>query len=164
MWLEHSNYYFVFLSEMIKLLLTLWMPSAYIHAFSHNHRIICVMHVSVVTAPQYLVCRAVPSLHINHMQMSIIEVFICRRLHMNTSMILICIWLICRLGTTLHTKCCGAVCVYYKESLWIPCCTFTYMQFSDYSCNKLYFLWTGDGVNWHFKHVMWDTHSCSGSK
>ena len=61
------------------------------------------------TAPQHLVCRAVPSLHINHMQMSIIEVFICRRLHMNTSMILICIWLICRLGTTLHTKCCGAV-------------------------------------------------------
>ena len=43
------------------------------------------------------------------MQMSINEVFICRRLHMNTSMILICIWLICRLGTTLHTKCCGAV-------------------------------------------------------
>ena len=61
------------------------------------------------TAPQHLVCRAVPSLHINHMQMSIIEVFICRRLHMNTSMILICIWLICRLGTALHTKCCGAV-------------------------------------------------------
>ena len=28
---------------------------------------------------------------------------------MNTSMILICIWLICRLGTALHTKCCGAV-------------------------------------------------------
>ena len=49
------------------------------------------------------------SLHINHMQMSIIEVFICRRLHMNTSMILICIWLVCRLGTALHTKCCGAV-------------------------------------------------------
>ena len=46
------------------------------------------------------------------MQMGIIEVFICRRLHMNTSMILICIWLICRLGTTLHTKCCGAVCMY----------------------------------------------------
>ena len=62
-----------------------------------------------ITAPQHLVCRAVPSLHINHMQMSIIEVFICRRLHMNTSMILICIWLICRLGTALHTKCCGAV-------------------------------------------------------
>ena len=61
------------------------------------------------TAPQHLVCRVVPSLHINHMQMSIIEVFICRRLHMNTSMILICIWLICRLGTTLHAKCCGAV-------------------------------------------------------
>ena len=38
-----------------------------------------------VTAPQHLVCRAVPSLHINHMQTSIIEVFICRRLHMNTS-------------------------------------------------------------------------------
>ena len=32
------------------------------------------------TAPQHLVCRVVPSLHINHMQMSIIEVFICRRL------------------------------------------------------------------------------------
>ena len=59
-----------------------------------------------ITAPQHLVCRVVPSLHINHMQMSIIEVFICRRLHMN---ILICIWLICRLGTALHTKCCGAV-------------------------------------------------------
>ena len=29
-----------------------------------------------VTAPQHLVCRVVPSLHINHMQMSIIEVFI----------------------------------------------------------------------------------------
>ena len=43
------------------------------------------------------------------MQMSIFEVFIYRRLHMNTSMILICIWLICRLCTTLHTKCCGAV-------------------------------------------------------
>ena len=69
------------------------------------------MHVlsMLYTAPQHLACRVVPSLHINHMQMSIIEVFICRRLHMNTSMILICIWLICRLGTTLHTKCCGAV-------------------------------------------------------
>ena len=43
------------------------------------------------------------------MQMSIIEVFICRRLHMNTSMIPVCIWLICRLCTALHTKCCGAV-------------------------------------------------------
>ena len=43
------------------------------------------------------------------MQMSIIEVSICRRLHMDTSMILICIWLICRLCTALHTKCCGAV-------------------------------------------------------
>ena len=61
------------------------------------------------TAPQHLVCRVVQSLHINHMQMSIIEVFICRRLHMNTSMISICIWLVCRLGTALHTKCCGAV-------------------------------------------------------
>ena len=61
------------------------------------------------TAPQHSVCRVVQSLHINHMQMSIIEVFICRRLHMNTSMILICIWLICRLCTALHTKCCGAV-------------------------------------------------------
>ena len=62
-----------------------------------------------ITAPQHLVCRVVPSLHINHMQMSIIEVFICRRLHMNTSMIPICIWLICRLCTALHIKCCGAV-------------------------------------------------------
>ena len=61
------------------------------------------------TVQQHLVCRVVQSLHINHMQMSIIEVFICRRLHMNTSMILICIWLVCRLCTTLHTKCCGAV-------------------------------------------------------
>ena len=61
------------------------------------------------TALQHLVCRAVQSLHINHMQMSIIEVSICRRLHMDTSMIPICIWLVCRLCTTLHTKCCGAV-------------------------------------------------------
>ena len=45
------------------------------------------------------------------MQMSIVEVFICRRLHMNTSMIPACIWLICRLCTALHTKCCGAVMV-----------------------------------------------------
>ena len=33
------------------------------------------------------------------------------RLHMNTSMILICIWLVCRLGTALHTKCCNSFCV-----------------------------------------------------
>ena len=58
------------------------------------------------TSPQHLVCRVVQSLH---MQMSIIEVSICRRPHMDTSMILICIWLVCRLCTTLHTKCCGAV-------------------------------------------------------
>ena len=31
---------------------------------------------------------------------------------MNTSMIPICIWLICRLCTALHTKCCGAVIAY----------------------------------------------------
>ena len=61
------------------------------------------------TAPQHLVCRAVQSLHINHLQMSIIELSICRRLHMDTSMMLICRWLICRLCTALHTKCCGAV-------------------------------------------------------
>ena len=75
------------------------------------------------TAPQHLVCRVVPSLHINHMQMSIIEVFICRRLHMNTSMILICIWLICRLGTTLHTKCCGAVFVLFFVTSHTHGCT-----------------------------------------
>ena len=43
------------------------------------------------TTPQHLVCRVVQSLHTNHMQMSIVEVFICRRLHMNTSMIPVCI-------------------------------------------------------------------------
>ena len=75
--------------------------------------------LSSFTAPQHLVCRTVQSLHINHMQMSIIEVFICRRLHMNTSMILICIWLICRLCTALHTKCCGAVLP--ASSLTLPC-------------------------------------------
>ena len=63
----------------------------------------------IYTAPQHLVCRVVQSLHTNHMQMSIVEVFICRRLHMSTSMIPVCIWLICRLCTALHTKCCGAV-------------------------------------------------------
>ena len=61
------------------------------------------------TAPQHLVCRVVQSLHINRMQMSIVEVFICRPLHMNTPMIPVCIRLICRLCTALHTKCCGAV-------------------------------------------------------
>ena len=53
------------------------------------------------TAPQHLVCRVVQSLHMNHMQMFIIEVSMCRRLHMNTSMINICIWLICRLCLSL---------------------------------------------------------------
>ena len=90
----------------------------------HCHR---VKHLSNTlqngefTAPQHLVCRVVQSLHTNHMQMSIVEVFICRRLHMNTSMIPVCIWLICRLCTALHTKCCGAVigwhgclCLYFK--------------------------------------------------
>ena len=67
----------------------------------------CTSH----TAPQHLVCRVVQSLHTNHMQMSIVEVFVCRRLHMNTSMIPICIRLICRLCTALHTKCCGAVAI-----------------------------------------------------
>ena len=67
------------------------------------------------TAPQHLVCRVVQSLHTNHMQMSIIEVFICRRLHMNTSMILICIWLVCRLCTTLHITFCRAV---PKDKSW----------------------------------------------
>ena len=85
-----------------------------------NHGVLCALYtqeiwvrvdcvVNMHTAPQHLVCGVVQSLHSNHMQMSIIEVFICRRLHMNTSMILICIWLICRLCTALHTKCCGAV-------------------------------------------------------
>ena len=64
-------------------------------------------------------CISLQSLHINHMQMSIVEVFICRRLHMNTSMILICIWLVCRLCTTLHTKCCGAVgCALIRHHRW----------------------------------------------
>ena len=75
------------------------------------------------------------SLHINHMQMSIIEVFICRRLHMNTSMILICIWLICRLCTTLHTKCCGAVdIVEYKQHA----CTCTNISHYGISCLTLH--------------------------
>ena len=66
-------------------------------------------HTCAHTAPQHLVCRVVQSLHTNHMQMSIIEVSICRRQHMDTSMIFICIWLVCRLHTTLHTKCCSTV-------------------------------------------------------
>ena len=43
--------------------------------------------------------------------MSIVEVFVCRRLQTNTSMISVCIRLKCRLCTALHTKCCGAVCL-----------------------------------------------------
>ena len=45
------------------------------------------------TAPQHLVCRVVQSLH---------SMSICKRPHMDTSMILICVWLVCRLCTTLH--------------------------------------------------------------
>ena len=42
---------------------------------------------------------------------------------MNTSMILICIWLVCRLCTALHTKCCGAVTlgvVHHMEPMKVP--------------------------------------------
>ena len=83
------------------------------------------------TAPQHLVSRVVQSLHINHMQMSIIEVFICRCLHMNTSMILICIWLICRLCTALHTKCCGAVLVWLPRVLNSLCPTLPRLMLID---------------------------------
>ena len=91
-----------------------WQPCQSTHMFcSHrhinHHRATMVITCITTTAPQHLVCRAVQSLHISHMQTGIIKVFICRRLHMNTSMIPICIWLICRLCTALHTKCCGAV-------------------------------------------------------
>ena len=86
----------------------------YCYWWYHTVYIIIILNTTVRTAPQHLVCRAVQSLHINHMQMSIIEVSICRRLHMDTSMILICIWLICRLCTALHTKCCGAVSIDYN--------------------------------------------------
>ena len=56
------------------------------------------------------------------MQMSIIEVFKCSRLHTDTSMTLICIWLVCRLCTILHTKCCG---VAYDQAAarWWQTCT-----------------------------------------
>ena len=70
---------------------------------------VCIQRINPITAPQHLVCRVVQSLHTNHMQMCIIEVSICRRQHMDTSMIPICIWLVCRLCTTLHTKCCSTV-------------------------------------------------------
>ena len=90
-------------------------------------------HTSVesLTAPQHLVCRAVQSLHINHMQMGIIEVFICRCLHMNTLMIPICIWLICRLCTALHTKCCGAVPDYLWYVILLP---YLVILFSSGTC------------------------------
>ena len=89
------------------------------HTTTHTHNVthvelIMMVHTFSLTecAQQHLICRVVQSLHTNHMQMSIIEVSICGRLHMDTSLILICIWLVCRLCTTLHTKCCGAaVCV-----------------------------------------------------
>ena len=83
------------------------------------------------TAPQHLVCRVVLSLHTNHMQMSIVEVFICRRLHMNTSMIPVCIWLICRLCTALHTKCCGAVRKSYiiSQSIFGRGCHYNYGRY-----------------------------------
>ena len=64
------------------------------------------------TAPQHLVSGAVQGLHSNHMYaelMSIVEVFVCRHLQTNKSMIPVCIRLKCRLCTAMHTKCCGAV-------------------------------------------------------
>ena len=97
------------------------------------------------TAPQHLVCRVVPSLHINHMQMSIIEVFICRRLHMNTSMIPICIWLICRLCTALHIKCCGAVIMVQEFSVLNIELSLIEMKWNgaksckDKDCNRIHF-------------------------
>ena len=42
----------------------------------------CMQLVAIITAPQHLVCRVVQSLHTNHMQMGIVEVFVCRRVHM----------------------------------------------------------------------------------
>ena len=86
------------------------------------------MYVCVgCTAPQHLVCRVVQSLHTNHIQMSIVEVFICRRLHMNTSMIPVCIWLICRLCTALHTKCCSAVvCMRFVSMRCVWVCVLVY--------------------------------------
>ena len=80
----------------------------FLHPLSSHPPFLRLSHQ--LTAQQHLVCRVVQSLHTNHMQMSIIEVSICRHPHMDTSLILICIWLVCRLCTTLHTKCCGAVC------------------------------------------------------
>ena len=56
-----------------------------------TEKIIHHLREVIDTTPQHLVCRVVQSLHTNHMQMSIVEVFICRRLHMNTSMIPVCI-------------------------------------------------------------------------
>ena len=80
----------------------------FLHPLSSHPPFLRLSHQ--LTVQQHLICRVVQSLHTNHMQMSIIEVSICRHPHMDTSLILICIWLVCRLCTTLHTKCCGAVC------------------------------------------------------
>ena len=92
----------------------------------------CV-HFLKITAPQHLVCRVVRSLHTNHMQMSIVEVFICRRLHMNTSMIPVCIRLICRLFTALHTKCCGAVNIHLYGFNW---CEWARCQLQPWNLNQ----------------------------
>ena len=79
-------------------------PFIFILVFSKEHISACKIVMHNTETGQVLLI-----LDTNQMQMGIIEVFICRRLHMNTSMILICIWLICRLCTTLHTQCCGTV-------------------------------------------------------
>ena len=101
------------------------------HAVLHTTCYHQLKFTAAITAPQHLVCRVVQSLHTNHMQMSIIEVSICRCLHMDTSMISICIWLVCGLYKTLHTKCCGAVCIAIITTLRINALHFLFTNLFD---------------------------------
>ena len=68
----------------------------------------------------------------HHMQMRIVEVFVCRHLQTNTSIIPVCIRLKCRLCTALHTKRCGAQ--------W---------------CGSVHAMWRCAHVVWMCVHVVW---------
>ena len=85
----------------------------------HRRSVLCSMMDAICkfssfashTAWQHVVCRVMQTLHMKNIQTHIIEVSICRRLHMDTSMICVCIFFICRVCVTLYTTLCHSVSV-----------------------------------------------------
>ena len=58
---------------------------------------------------KHCMTKCTRTLHMKNMQTHIIEVSICKRLYMDTSMICVCIFFICRVCITLHIICNRAV-------------------------------------------------------